>query len=110
NWHALRDSLTPSRSSYSQYGEDEFVAAMLSEVDPAKGFYIDVGANHPTRISNTYLFYRRGWSGIAIDPQRQMEKLFRACRPRDQFIRAGCGRRADIAEFSYAGASVLSGF
>jgi len=28
------------------------------------GFYVDVGAHHPKRFSNTYFFYKKGWSGI----------------------------------------------
>ncbi len=31
------------------------------------GFYVDVGAHHPMLYSNTYYFYKQGWSGINID-------------------------------------------
>ena len=31
------------------------------------GIYIDVGCNHPIKFNNTYLLYKRGWSGINID-------------------------------------------
>ena len=31
------------------------------------GFYVDVGAHHPKRFSNTYFFYKQGWNGINID-------------------------------------------
>ncbi len=36
--------------------------------DLPKGFYIDVGAQHPTSDSVTKVFYDRGWTGINIEP------------------------------------------
>lgn len=50
---------------WSQEGED----VILSRFFGAKknGFYVDVGAHHPCRFSNTYKFYRKGWQGINID-------------------------------------------
>jgi FkbM family methyltransferase len=47
------------------------------------GFYVDVGAHHPYRFSNTYLFYLRGWRGINIDALPGGMKLFEKARPRD---------------------------
>lgn len=47
------------------------------------GFYIDVGAHHPVRFSNTYLFYRRGWRGINVDAMPGSMALFKIFRPRD---------------------------
>ncbi len=32
------------------------------------GFFVDVGAFHPTDISNTSCLAERGWSGLLIDP------------------------------------------
>ena len=34
------------------------------------GFYVDVGCFHPKKHSNTYLLYKRGWSGINIDVEK----------------------------------------
>lgn len=67
--------------SYSQEGEDRILEKLFCEVH--RGFYVDVGAHHPRRFSNTYLFYRRGWSGINIDAMPGSMKLFRRIRPRD---------------------------
>lgn len=52
-------------NSYSQEGEDLILDKFLSY--KKNGFYIDIGAHHPMRFSNTYLFYKRGWRGINID-------------------------------------------
>jgi FkbM family methyltransferase len=73
------------RFSYAQYGEDLIAEALLPD---AAGFYAEVGAFHPVQISNTYLFYRRGWQGIVIDPNPRAVALFERRRPRD--IVVGC--------------------
>ncbi|MEM4655158.1 MAG: FkbM family methyltransferase [Thermosphaera sp.] len=67
--------------SYSQEGEDLILLRVFE--NKAKGFYVDVGAHHPFRFSNTYLFYRKGWWGINIDAARDSIKLFKKFRPRD---------------------------
>src|SRR5690242_3324544 len=51
--------------SYSQEGEDRILHSIFETV--ADGFYVDIGAHHPKRFSNTYLFYQRGWRGINVD-------------------------------------------
>ena len=75
-----------SNVSYAQAGED-LVLDFLADYAPA-GFYVDVGCNHPIRQSNTYRFYRKGWSGIAIDANPAFAQGFARHRPRDRFIRA----------------------
>lgn len=67
--------------SYAQEGED-LILRRIFERTP-QGFYVDVGAHHPWRFSNTYLFYRMGWRGINIDATPGSMKLFRKYRPRD---------------------------
>jgi len=47
-----------------------------------KGFYVDVGAHHPTNASVTRWFYDQGWSGINVEPGEGIEAL-KAERPRD---------------------------
>lgn len=67
--------------SFSQEGEDRIVLRHFEGADP--GFYVDVGAHHPTRFSNTMALYRRGWRGINIDPNPAAIRLFERARPRD---------------------------
>jgi|HubBroStandDraft_2_1064218.scaffolds.fasta_scaffold01593_5 FkbM family methyltransferase len=67
--------------SYSQFGEDLTLKWLFEGV--SDGFYVDVGAYHPKKFSNTYYFYRRGWSGINIDPTPGVVEQFRKARPRD---------------------------
>jgi hypothetical protein len=71
--------------SYSQFGEDLVIAKIFHSLrlDPERAFFLDVGAFHPSWNSNTYLFYRRGMSGINVDTAREKILLFEAFRPRD---------------------------
>jgi len=50
---------------YSEHNEDKWIAENLRL--PKKGFYLDVGAAHPTRMSNTAFLRDLGWKGIQID-------------------------------------------
>ena len=52
-------------ATYSQFSEDLVVRAYLPE---RFGIYVDVGGGHPVIGSNTYLFSKRGFSGIVIEP------------------------------------------
>jgi FkbM family methyltransferase len=81
--------------SYSQFGEDIILEFYLGG-RRAPGFFVDVGAYHPKRYSNTYLLYLRGWRGINIDADPDVISLFNAERPRDQNIMAAIGGAAGV--------------
>lgn len=84
----MKDDLNEwSRTSYAQQGED-LVAFRLLRTRcniglSQRGFYVDIGAFHPVKDSNTMFLYKRGWSGICIDPQRACIEAFANIRPRD---------------------------
>ena len=67
--------------SYSQEGEDLILNRIFEGI--SKGFFVDVGAHHPFRFSNTYFFYKKGWSGINIDAMPGSMNLFHKFRSRD---------------------------
>jgi FkbM family methyltransferase len=73
--------------SYSQEGEDMILHRIFA--GKALGFYVDIGAHHPRRFSNTYFFYKRGWSGINVEPNPDVIKLFRSTRERDINLQLG---------------------
>jgi FkbM family methyltransferase len=83
-----------ANKSYSQEGEDMILRYLFaSKMD---GFYVDVGAHHPTRFSNTYFFYKRGWSGLNIDATPGSMKIFRKWRPRDINVEVAIGKEHAI--------------
>jgi FkbM family methyltransferase len=73
--------------SYSQEGEDMFLDRVFAQ--RKEGFYIDVGAHHPKRFSNTYIFYLRGWRGINIDAMPDSMLPFKSLRPEDINLEVG---------------------
>lgn len=72
--------------SYGQAGEDAMIWRLLHH--KKSGYYVDVGAHHPVRWSNTYALYLLGWSGIAIDANEEFRAEFRKQRPNDLFVAA----------------------
>lgn len=86
---ALRPSLLYASKSYSQDGEDMLLKAFYEGKKNYKGFYVDIGAHHPYRFSNTAYFYERGWQGINIEPTPSLIKTFRQTRKRDINLNVG---------------------
>lgn len=78
------------RRFYSQAGED-MLLSLYYEGKKHKGFYVDVGAHHPYRFSNTAYFYKRGWRGINIEPTPSLFKAFPRRRRRDINLNVGIG-------------------
>lgn len=76
--------------SYSQTGEDRIIRALLAEhkgpYGEEKGFYVDVGCNHPTKFSNTFELYKRGWRGISIDANQTLIDQHQQKRPADKSV------------------------
>jgi hypothetical protein len=83
--------------SYSQEGEDMILNRIFVNIN--NGFYIDVGAHHPKRFSNTYFFYKKGWRGINIDAMTGSMKLFDKFRPRDINIEKPISDKKEVLEF-----------
>ena len=108
NLIAFIDTIIPGKHTYSQHGEDEFVYKMLSGYDIKDGIYIEVGANQPTAISNTYLFYRQGLQGILIEPDESLVTLLKKFRPRDTVIQSCCGAVSGLVKLNFSYASVLN--
>ena len=60
------------------------------------GFFIDVGAHHPKRLSNTYYFYKRGWRGVNIDAMPGSMREFSKFRKRDINLEIPIGNNTEI--------------
>jgi len=70
--------------SYARNCEDVLLNRVFGGV--TDGFYVDIGAGHPSEGSVTKWFYDRGWSGINIEPGDLFAELCDA-RPRDVTLR-----------------------
>lgn len=97
-----------SRRSFSQEGEDLLVQYILNGRE--NGFYVDVGAHHPLRFSNTHSFYLRGWRGINIDARPGGMDIFDLYRPRDINLELGIADREDTMTYYVFNDPALNGF
>jgi FkbM family methyltransferase len=97
-----------SQKSYSQEGEDMILQRIFGKQET--GFYIDVGAHHPRRFSNTYLFYKKGWRGINIDAMPNSMKRFNRSRPRDINIEKPISEKKQILTYYIFNEPALNGF
>lgn len=79
---ALAASYGPERNSedYEEWIIRDFFR------DRRGGFFVDVGANHYRKYSNTYFLEKSlGWRGIAVEPLVSFEPEYRLHRPATRF-------------------------
>jgi len=91
-------------SAYAQFGEDTVLLELFKDKD--KGRYVDVGAHHPYRYSNTYLLYKKGWHGVNIDPNPYTITLFKRARPTDSNICSGVGCAGVLTYYRFSDPAV----
>ena len=84
------------RGSYAQNYEDIIVDEILNK---NVGTYLEIGAYHPTRLSNTYRFYKKGWRGVVVEPNPSAKKVFMEKRPDDRFMNVGVSESGDILDY-----------
>jgi FkbM family methyltransferase len=77
----FQDMLRNANLCYSQEGEDMILSRIFE--NKKNGFYVDIGAHHPQRFSNTMYFYKKGWRGINIDATPGSMIVFKKERPED---------------------------
>lgn len=107
-----RKIITDSRENaieiFSQEGEDKLLERFIGKKH--FGIYVDVGAHHPTFLSNTYYFYKQGWRGINIDATPGAMKLFDKIRPYDINIEQPIANQSSELEFHIFSAPELNTF
>jgi len=99
-----------SRASYSQCGEDLILQQLFMVLGIPRVEYLDVGAHHPSYLSNTYLFYLAGGHGVCVEPDPSLFAEFPKKRPRDIHLNCGVGVTAGEAEFFVMSSSTLNTF
>jgi FkbM family methyltransferase len=85
------------KRSFGQSGEDIVAATEFSK--KKKGFYVDIGAFHPKQFSNTYLFYKKGWNGVVVEPNPELIRLHEEVRPRDIHLNVGVGKEESVMNY-----------
>ena len=98
-------------SCYSQSGEDKILFHFFSSLGKDKITYLDIGTNHPQIHNNTYLFYRKGSSGVCIEPNPKLADLIRSTRSRDVCLNVGVSFDEErVADFYMMSSHTLSTF
>lgn len=82
---------------YSQEGEELLLTRVFK--NQKTGFYVDVGAHHPMRFSNTYHFYKRNWTGINVEPNPDAFQAFEKARKKDVNLNFGIANKKDSLEY-----------
>jgi FkbM family methyltransferase len=100
--------LEPAKHSYSQAGEDLWLERAIG--NKTNGFYIDIGAYDPHHLSNTKHFYKKGWSGINVEPNKLCHANFVRERPRDLNLNVGIDMNRGNLTFYVMDSAPLSTF
>jgi FkbM family methyltransferase len=87
------------KNQYSKNKEDQYLKKIFK--NKINGFYIDIGAYHPYRFSNTFHLYKKGWHGINVDINKESIDLFNISRPRDKNLNIAISNENKIKKFFY---------
>lgn len=105
-----RDHSENAKVSYAQCGEDLIMQHLFMVLGITKVVYLDVGAHHPTYLSNTYLFYKSGGHGVCVEPDPSLFRLLGAERPCDTHLACGVGVVSEKADFFVMSSDTLNTF
>ena len=106
-----RDYVGRARSrnrSYAQAGEDRIASHALHSMRVDDPSYLDLGAHDPVRLSNTYLFYLRGCSGVCVEADPDLLRRIRLRRTRDTCLNAAIAPEDGSVAFHVMDATSLS--
>lgn len=107
----FRKKAKSAKKSYSQCGEDVIVDFLREALKINTFSYLDIGANDPITINNTYLFYRKGFKGVCIEPDPILYDRLRRLRKGDICLNAGVGVKEEKeADFYMMTANTLNTF
>lgn len=96
------------KTYFGQEGEDIILEQIFG--NKKTGFYIDVGAHHPFKYSNTFLFYLKGWRGINIDPLPGSMALFKKYRQEDLNLEIAVSEKKGVKTYYMFSIPELNGF
>lgn len=99
--------------SFSQEGEDVILKGYIEENNvnsDGAGIYVDLGAHHPYRFSNTSVLYSIGWRGINVDANPDSIRLFKVYRKKDINLNVGVSDIDGVMDYYSFDDSALNTF
>lgn len=85
--------------TYAQHGDDIVIRCVFDSLGIDNPSYLDIGAHHPTNISNTKLFYDAGSRGINVEANPNLFSQFMVDRPYDVNLNFGVGKESGFIPF-----------
>ena len=79
------------KNTYSQAGEDALVRFLFNEKKIHAPSYLDLGANAPDDLNNTFLFYQMGSTGVCVEADETLIERIKQLRPKDTILNIGVG-------------------
>ncbi len=98
------------RVSHAQCGEDLLIQYVFNALGNSRISYLDIGAHHPSYLSNTYYFYLKGHRGVCIEPDATLVPAFAKERPGDRLLNIGIAPTEGIADFYVMSTPTLNTF
>ena len=89
------------KNSFSQLGEDLIINFVFNGLGIFNIKYLDIGANHPIEINNTYFFYLNDASGVLIEPDPYYINELKNTRPNDLVLNIGLGKEKKLGADFY---------
>lgn len=99
--HWLPEEMWTGHFSFSQFGEDIVLKSLFNGRDC--GYYVDIGAFDPIKLSNTHIFHRAGWRGINIEPNPAGYERFLKLRPDDHNLQVAVSSKEGRSKLRIAG-------
>lgn len=96
------DELNWGKNTSSQAGEDSILTYIFEtlRIPLDQCDYVDLGANHPRFLSNTYRFYQAGARGVLVEANPKLANELRFYRHRDivlnRFVTSKSGQTMDF--------------
>lgn len=91
--------------SYSSYGEDAIFNGILKRLSWimqedlfSYRTYLDIGAFHPVKESDTYALYELGWRGTLVEPNSYFNVVVDESRPYDNLLNVAVNVEPGTAE------------
>ena len=81
--------------------DNEDITVLNYFKDKKNGFYADVGCYHPIHRNNTYLLYKKNWSGINIDTSQFSIDFVNHMRLKDLNYNCAISNRNEIIKLFY---------
>jgi FkbM family methyltransferase len=98
----------PVLQYFGRRGEDALLDAFFGF--KGDGYFVDLGASDGIYLSRSYVFEKRGWNGLCIEPSPQYYPLCATNRPRSQCRNVACvGSGNAPADFRDQRSRALSG-